>query len=265
LSLLCIKISYLDNITDIRDMIHFITKNCGNRSSFMNKLKSNLKSALLLSSAITLSSFVVNIASAKALSTVNFNIDYDILSRARFVPENNVVIDPADASSTNASFGLTSFTTINYASLPEAQVGFQTGKPFEYGTNPRDFGFNEDETGVTFFGSGDDRIFGSLKGIAVVDPQTFINNTEGSINITGGTGRFQNASGQVTFSGLVNLNPNNPVNTGKVSFNFSVTTPKSVPENNLSGITLAVVATGLFLSKKQLVRQYRNKTTIQNG
>jgi hypothetical protein len=167
------------------------------------------------------------------------------------VPEKNLLIGPGEGVNKGAPKGLNFFTSLVYSDLAEAVSAIQSNGTFTYDSDSTRYGQNEPEGGITFFGEGDDKIFGSLRGIDIVDSTNLTAKTIGDIVIKGGEGRFKSASGFGTVVGIVGSDPNIEVNPGRVLVNLSFGTPKSIPENtSYFGVSVAVLGAGFVLNRK---------------
>ncbi|OKH53874.1 hypothetical protein NIES2101_08940 [Calothrix sp. HK-06] len=197
------------------------------------------------------------ITSSQAQALIKFTNDYDFAGGIVLVPEKNLLIGPGEGTSTGADFNLNSFESLVYSNLSEAVNAIATGSTFRYDSNPLNVGVSDEPNGgITFFGEGSDKIFGSLVGIDIVDPVNLTAKTIANIFIKGGAGRFQNVTGTGTVVGIVGSDPNAATNPGRLTVNLSFDVPKSIPENNNSlGIAFATLCTGAMLKKAYRVKQ----------
>lgn len=187
----------------------------------------------------------------QAQALIKFTSEYDFFGRIVLVPEKNLLIGPGEAVTKGAPFGLNSFTSLVYSDLTEAVNAIGTNGTFRYYSDSATLGLNEPSGGITFFGEGDDKIFGSLNGIDIVDSANLTAETIGDIVIKGGAGRFENATGFGTVVGIVGSDPSIEINPGRLVVNLSIEAPKSIPENtSLVGISVAIVGAGFVLKKK---------------
>lgn len=101
----------------------------------------------------------------------------------------------------NAPYGLTNFTSTNYS-----QFDPQTNT-FTFVPDASQFGLEGLPVGTdVYFGSGEDKLFGNSNATAVIDLTNNTLNGSGTVTITGGAGRFNNATGILNFSETESLN-----------------------------------------------------------
>ena len=154
---------------------------------FRSNTLSHIPVCLLLSSGL-------GVAPAKAQTTYPFNADYDILATARDLTPNleQIVLS---GLSTNAPYSL-----INLDSLSYSQTNFTTGE-YSFNTEPTAFGLQDVSSGyVTFSGSDGDKLFGTESGTGLIDFNTLTVKSSATVSITGGSGRFQGATGTLISS-----------------------------------------------------------------
>lgn len=179
--------------------------------------------SLLLSS-------VLGIAPVKAQTSYPFNADYDILATARDLTPNLEQIF-LSGSSTNAPYSLTKLDSLSYS-----QTNFTTGA-YSFNTDPTAFGLQGVSSGyVTFSGSDGDKLFGTESGTGLIDFNTLTVKSSATVSITGGSGRFQGATGTLISSQIQPLSLQVGVELkGQAEVSGSV---KTVPE---PGITTALL------------------------
>jgi hypothetical protein len=198
---------------------------------------------------ISLLSLGTSAVPVMAQSTVNIKTDYDFSTSVTFL-ENNLAQGIGEGVTNNAPFGLNRFNNTIFSRSSELLSSLQTGREFAVNSDPQALGLSGKAGGVTFFGEKNDKLFGTLNGVNTINPQTSVISLLVNINITGGEGRFNNATGTGAFSGTVALDPTQPVSRGILGLNLSVTTPKSVPEsNNISALVAAALSVGFFIKK----------------
>jgi hypothetical protein len=141
--------------------------------------------------------------------------------------------------SVDAPYGLSQFENFNYSEL-DSNTGVIKISP-----DPKTFGLEGFPNGKnTFFGNGPDKLFATTSGSGLLDFQNLVGNVSGTITITGGEGRFQGATGILTFveNNTFTEDPTAPIKSrAKVSGSFRVI-PIAVPEP--SSIT-ALVGAGI--------------------
>ncbi len=107
--------------------------------------------------------------------------------------------------SSDAPYGLTKVKNDNYALFnPEKSNKIEVGPdPAEFGLEGKEYPFGE----ITFFGEGNDKIFGTEAGTSEYDFENLKGKGYYTINIAGGEGRFTDAKGTLTFSETNVLSP----------------------------------------------------------
>ena len=152
------------------------------------------------------------------------------------------------ATSTNASYGLNRFVNVNFAT-----VNLTTGEiPFE--SDPTAFGLPGSISTATFFGEGSDRLFATFSGKASL----VTNTSSGIINIFGGEGRFNGATGTLNF--LEQVTPLSPVSfRGQATLSGTIRTSQQIPESG----TIAAMLGVLGLERISfLLRRRKDKVTV---
>ena len=134
------------------------------------------------------------------------------------------------ATSTNASYGLNRFVNVNFAT-----VNLTTGEiPFE--SDPTVFGLQGPISTATFFGEGSDRLFATFSGNASL----VTNTSSGTIDIFGGEGRFNGATGTLNF--LEQVTPLSPTSfRGQARLSGTIRTSQPIPEPGTVAAMLAVL------------------------
>ena len=157
---------------------------------------------------------------------------------------------------------MTNFESNTYGKLVEST---QTTQKYKFNANPAVFGLeNQPTLGDVYFGADNksaNKLLGTANDMATID---FVNSKVsggGTITLTGGTGIFEKASGEITFTQQDKLDPTAPPGApvkGEAVLKFSVQTPKKVPEPTAttSLVGIGVIGAGLML------RRHRNKTTF---
>lgn len=154
------------------------------------------------------------------------------------------------AETGNAPYGLTKFVNTNYGLInrdagtiifePDAAKFGKTGLPLG---------------GVTFFGQGNDNLFGTISGTAALDFQNLVGTASGTVTITGGSGRFSGATGKLSFleNDILSLDPTAPIKSRAV-VSGSFKTFQSVPEprNTTTLVVMGVIGFGLLLRRRSL-------------
>ncbi|MUG98281.1 hypothetical protein F7734_40635 [Scytonema sp. UIC 10036] len=208
--------------------------------------------------ALTLLGFGSNVQKVTAQTTENiyeFSITYDAL--AIFGPvfnEEKNILDVAVLGDSigDAPFGLTKFDSRTYGQFDDR--GTQIFSRFD--ADPSVFGVEGNLRGDRYFG-GSNELFGRASDSAVIDlvQQTIVGG--GIINVTGGTGIFENATGLITFTQEDRLTPSSTdgplTSRGVAVLNFSIRTPQRVPEPAATTtlVTLGVTGAALLLRRNR--------------
>ncbi len=152
----------------------------------------------------------------------------------------------------DAPYGLTNFTSTNYS-----QFNPQTNT-FTFVPDAAQFGLEGLPIGTdAFFGSSEDRLFGSSNATAVINLANGTLDGSGTVTLTGGTGRFSNATGILNFSETESLaqDPTAPLK-GKA---FLSGTIEAVPEPETEMGTL--VGIGVIGASFLMRRRSRRSTS----
>ncbi len=154
------------------------------------------------------------------------------------------------AQTADAPYGITNFENTNYSQFDPIT------NTITFGPDAAQFGLEGLPIGtVTFYGSGSDRLFGTSSGTASLDFANLVGNSSGTINITGGEGRFNGAVGSLVFNENVTVNPDPtaPLN-GQALVSGSFQTSAAVPEprNDAALVGLGVLGTGFLLRRLKL-------------
>lgn len=151
-------------------------------------------------------------------------------------------------TSVDAPYGLTNIASESYSRL-DPVTGITTAGP-----DAAEFGIN----GLpiltdTFFGSGNNKIFGTSTATVVTDLPNLTASAEGTFTITGGAGEFTDAKGtlQILDTYTLSLDPTAPIK-GRASVSGSFQTFQKVPEPNAGiGMILGICGVGLFLKRQR--------------
>jgi len=142
--------------------------------------------------------------------------------------------------SDDAPYGLTNLTNLTYAEFDP------NNSLFRFDSDPAVLGLENLPTGTfTLFGSGSDKVSGTINGTAKLDFENFVGTGSSTVTITGGSGRFSGATG------ILNLLENNtftPDPTAPIKSQFAISgsfqTPQKVPEPR-TNTTLIIGAIGI--------------------
>jgi hypothetical protein len=216
-----------------------------------------------LQSASALGSSEVSIASTgselQSETIKNFDIKYNTLFSLIPRPDlgENIFRATITGESTDAAFGLTKFESNTYGKLVKAT---ETTQEFQFNANPSAFALKDlPILGDRYFGGSSGELFGTADDSAKIDFQAGTVSGGGTITLTGGTGIFNNASGQITFTQQDKLDPTVPPGTpvkGEAILKFTVNAQK-VPEPT----TTAAVASIGTIGAGSLLRRKRKATS----
>lgn len=104
----------------------------------------------------------------------------------------NVQIVSVTGTSENAPFGLTELNTSNYSTIDE-------NGEFLFSADPEDFSVEGEILIDEFLGESENELFGTSSGMGEVDFEAGVVSGTGEIEITGGRGIFEDASGTLNF------------------------------------------------------------------
>ncbi len=203
-----------------------------------------------LPSAFALGNPEVSIASSSELQSQtikNFEIKYNTLFTLIPRPDlgENMFRATITGESADAAFGLTNFESNTYGKLVNATA---TTQEFQFNADASAFGLKGLEIlGDRYFGSGSGELFGTANDSAKIDLQAGTVSGGGTITITEGTGIFDEAGGQITFTQQDKLDPTAPPGApvkGEAILKFSV---QKVPEPTTTGALISIGAIGAGL------------------
>ncbi|MGB7375681.1 MAG: PEP-CTERM sorting domain-containing protein [Rivularia sp. (in: cyanobacteria)] len=243
----------------------------------------------LIPIALTFAGLGSNVQNAKAQTNVNkeFEITYDTLFTLRPIEESPGFFTAqisGISQDSNAAFGLTNFESNAFGKLvsqetitdPDGNI-IPVNQKLQFNANPNVIGLENPpqsvidrriELGVAnpqansdiYFGDTANKLFGQAADEAEINffpPGTpnFPGTVSGGgiINITGGTGVFENASGEITFEQSDRLpEDQNAPSPGVATLKFNIQTPKSVPEPaSAFGLSAGVLGAGLTLRRNR--------------
>jgi hypothetical protein len=194
----------------------------------------------------------------QAQAIKNFEIKYNTLFSLIPRPDlgENIFRATITGTSEDAAFGLSNFESNTYGKLVNDTGATQE---FKFNANPTAFGLqNLPVLGDRYFG-GSSELFGTADDSAKIDFVAGTVSGGGTITLTGGTGVFDNASGQITFTQQDKLDPTVPPGTpvqGEAILKFTVNAQK-VPEPTT---TAALASTGV-IGVGSLLRRNKRKAT----
>ena len=205
----------------------------------------------LIPLAFTLVGFGSSVESATAQTRYPFEAVYDTEVTLIPIPNRSNLFEVfVSGTNPDAPYGLTNFTSTNNYSQLDPTTGVLT-----FGPDPATLGlegpFGRDE----FFGNSDDSLFGSSSATALLDFQNLTLSGSGTVNITGGTGRFSGAIGTLNFFENDELNPDPTAPTrGRAILSGFFQVPEKVPEprTNLALVGIGVTGAGYLLRQRRL-------------
>lgn len=243
----------------------------------------------LIPVALTCAAFGSNIQSAKAQTSLDreFEITYDTLFTLRPIEEQQGFFTAqisGISQDSNSAFGLTNFESNAFGKLvsqetitdPDGNI-IPVNQKLQFNANPDVIGLENPpqsvidrriELGVAnpqsnsdiYFGDTENKLFGQAADEAEInffppgDPN-FPGTVSGGgvITITGGTGVFENASGEITFEQSDRLpEDQNAPAPGVATLKFNIQTPQSVPEpGSAFGLSVGVLGAGLTLRRNR--------------
>ncbi|MBW4599705.1 MAG: hypothetical protein KME29_08825 [Calothrix sp. FI2-JRJ7] len=210
-----------------------------------------LFAAYLTPFALTLLGFGLNLKSAQAQIIYPFETiqEYEttivpITANISRVTNTGINID--------APYGLTNFINTNYSELnPSTGVIKFSPDPATFNLENLPFG------SITYFGSTNNKLFGTVSGTGLIDFQNLVGNVSDTITITGGEGKFNGATGTLTFVENNTISPNpTTMMKGRNLVSGNIIVPIKVPESDTNA---ALIGFGL-IGATTLVR--RNKFTF---
>ena len=205
--------------------------------------------AWLIPIAFTLGT-LAEVKSASAQTTYPFDTVYDTV-----VTLTPITKDVSQALvlgvNPDAPYGLTNFKSFNNYSRVDPATG-----NLVFVQDASKFGLSGFPIGgEEFSGNGADKLFGNSTATATFDfPNNILSGT-GTINITGGAGKFSGANGTLNFTEIepLNLDPTAPLK-GHAFLKGSFQTPHQVPEpaTNTALIGIGMIAVRLRHRRKPL-------------
>ncbi|MEH1872654.1 hypothetical protein [Nostoc sp.] len=203
---------------------------------------------------LVLSLISVGASPTKAIAQTIYPFDVVYNTEVTLTPIASTDVSKAFVSGFNsdAPYGLSNFSSINNYSRTDPNTGNLVflQDPAKFGLQGLPIGRDE------FFGSGDDKLFGSSSATASFD---FINRKlvgSGTITITGGAGRFTGATGILNFSEIEPLDqaPTAPL-IGQAFLSGSFQTRQKTPEprTNATLFGICVIGIGFILRRRYLL------------
>lgn len=211
--------------------------------------------------ALTLTGVGLDVQSAMAQSTYTFDTTYDAVSGVSSFISDDLTANIASGESHNAPFGLTRASVLLYNQTD------LSGGAFRFSTNPATFGLSGlPMGGVTLFGNGNNQLFYSIEnGTGTIDLTTLTTRASNIVEIAGGEGLFEGATGTLTSSevyqvGNLLVDPTSTIKgTVRVSGTINVPSTQSVPEPTNAAALIGIGMIGVGFR----VRQQRQKTAFR--
>ncbi|MEH1837457.1 MAG: hypothetical protein V7L20_01525 [Nostoc sp.] len=193
----------------------------------------------------------VGASTAKAIAQTTFPFDVVYNTEVTLTPIPSTDVSKAFVSGFNsdAAYGLTNFLSIDNYSRVDPNTGnlVFVQDPAKFGLQGLPIGRDE------FFGSGNDKLFGSSSASASFD---FINRQlvgSGTITITGGAGKFSGATGIFNFNEIESLDQNpTALLRGQAFLSGSFQTPQKVSELRTNATLFGICVIGIgFISRRR--------------
>ncbi|MEH1843199.1 MAG: hypothetical protein V7L20_31805 [Nostoc sp.] len=166
--------------------------------------------AWLVTVALALIGFGLDVKSAIAQQLYTFNATYDVFSTSQPITP-DVSVTNISGQSIDALYNLTKVSGLTYS-----QVNFATGE-FRFNTDAATLGLQGLPVGeVVLFGNGSNKLFGTNNATGVIDFLSSKGTATNIFTITSGEGLFKGAVGTLTLREVyqISLDPNIPT-TGK--------------------------------------------------
>lgn len=196
------------------------------------------------------------LGNAKAMAQAQYPFETVQKYETSFIPITGNISQVTNIGvSVDEPYGLTNLLNTNYGEFDP-----DTGA-IAFNSDPTKLGLEGLPVGsVTFFGRGEDNLFGTISGTATLDFQNLVGTASGTIAITGGSGKFSGATGTLTFveNSTLSPDPTAPLKAqAVVSGSFDVLAVEPVPEPITSlGVLVFGVGAGLCRNR---VKQKLNK------
>ncbi len=210
-------------------------------------LRSNM---IMASIAAAMVSFGLDGTTASAQTTYQFSANYDTVSQDIPTDTPGVIKILLQGGSSDAPYGLTRASSVSYAQInPVTGAGIINTDPTVFGAQNLPQGF------FTVFGSGSNKLFGTVSGTSSLDLPTLTNTLSGILSITGGEGIFSGATGALTLSAIETFNPDFTGARGRFSVNGVIVSDASTavpePTSALSILALGAVGAASLLKRNK--------------
>jgi hypothetical protein len=200
-----------------------------------------------IATLVPLSVMLVGLGTTKATAqnTYDFSIVYDtvVTIDPTFRPDLGITRVTVTGETSDAPFGLTDFISNTYGRFdPATNVSIFNADASVFGLE------GEPILSDRYFG-GENELFGTASDRAEFDFEAGTVSGSGIITLTGGTGIFDNAMGQISFTQndrLTSPDLTEPFE-GQAVLEFSIQTPRSVPESSNNLTLIGIGAIGLVV------------------
>ena len=220
-------------------------------------LRSHIK--WLIPAALAFGGFGLNVQSASAQATYDtydFTANYKTSVEINpFNEELGIIRATITGEKSDAPYGLNFFISNTYGQVQPSDN--PSIIKYNFNSDPATFGLTDQPRFSDRYYGGSNELSGSANDSAEINLETNTIRGGGTITLTGGTGIFENATGTITFTQEDELGPPGTPSIGEAKLNFSVKTPRAVPEPTA---TTALVGVGV-LGAGVLLRKHRRKAT----
>ncbi|GAB1539372.1 hypothetical protein NUACC21_20380 [Scytonema sp. NUACC21] len=207
-----------------------------------------------ISVTLTLLGFGSSIKTATAQTTYEFTANYSTAVEINeFRPDLGIIRATITGESIGAPFGLESFISNTYGQLqPSSNPSILK---YNFNSDPGAFGLTNLPVFADRYFGGSNELFGRASDSAEINLAEGTIRGGGNITIFDGTGIFQNATGTITFTQEDRLGPPGTPSQGLATLNFSIRTPRTVPEPTATTTLVAIGLTGASLILSQSRRK----------
>lgn len=216
----------------------------------------------LIPTALTIVSLGSSIQSAAAQSSYNtytFSTNYNttVTIDPTFRPDLGIVRATITGKSVEpAPYGLDFFTSNTYGQLQPIEN--PSINKYIFNSDASVFGLDGQQVFSDRYYGGSNELFGSASDRAEINFAEGTIKGGGTISIFGGTGLFQNVTGTITFNQEDKLGPPGVPSQGLATLNFTLQTPKQVPEPSATISLIVMGVTGVG----SLMYRHRSKHTL---
>ncbi|WP_156818255.1 hypothetical protein [Mastigocladopsis repens] len=217
--------------------------------------------AWLMPVALAFGGFGLNVQSASAQTTYDtyeFTANYNTLVEINPFNEDLGIIRATitGESTDSAPYGLDSFISNTYGQVQPSDNPSIT--KYNFNSDPGVFGLTDQPIlSDIYYGDGPNQLFGTANDSAEINFTEGTIKGAGTITITDGTGIFENATGTITFTEEDALSSDGGPSVGLAILNFSIKTPRAVPEPTATTALVGIGVTGAVL-----LRKHRRKTNF---